>query len=289
MRKYVPSVCHLTLSLALALLWGCGASSAANETTDGEGISELPTFDNDEDALMFGETPPTSVRDPETGQIRPLDYPIDPSIHVEQSETLGSEGEVDEEQALAVYEKNLSSGFSTFLAPGSSGAPDIGGILPQDRIVTGIAGGVGGDDFVTLILQWRANNSNGTLGETLESRFGTQPNAIPEVTCNAPVGHVVVGLAGRIDINHDLTTLWIYHRQYNAATRTLTGSTTEKRCGLSPDFQPEMTYLLANDVAQNQIDRAVINGVELRDLNNIVSMIRVRSRNICPSAAQCSN
>jgi hypothetical protein len=215
-----------------------------------------PGYQEDE-----GPAEPTSERDPVTGQLHALNY-------------------VPPEEGPFIYkpviEKSLSTGFEDGVV--GSGGDDVSINMEQNGVVTAIGGGVGKDDFVTLVLQGRVHQADGTLGPTREFRTGSMPNAPLEAFCAAPTGYVVVGLEGRIDIDHDLTTLRIYTRKYNPSTRKLEGQVSMRKCGVLPDFQEEMravTWELTPDMDE---DRTIVNGVGLRDYHNTFAKIRLRMR-----------
>jgi hypothetical protein len=242
--------------IRLACVVGLAVSACATEVAD-EGSTDA--------------TAPTSVVDPETGELVAMNYER-PS-----SEPIYADALLDA--------KNLSTGFQEVVS--GSNETDAMVNLQQNGVIVGIGARVDNDDITTLVVHGRVNQSDGQLGPVLEFRGGTQPNHGLEVFCAAPPGNAIVGVGGRISSGHAFTTMHIWSRPYNPATRELSGQAFEQRCGSVPDSTLENRLVAWEHVPDSDLNFTVFNGIGMRDQNNAVAGIKVRVRTVCQSSAQC--
>jgi hypothetical protein len=208
-------------------------------------------------------TAPTSVIDPATGE------PVATNYQELDSAPIYVQGDLTD--------KTLTDHFQD-IEVGSGEEVSIN--LQQNGVVVGIGARVAKNDNVTTLrVHARTHRSDGTLGQINEFRNGTEPNGGLEAWCAAPIDHIIVGVAGRMN-EHNLTTLVIYTRRYNASTGKLEGQFFEKRCGSEPDRGFEQRIVSHEHMPDDMQDVAVMNGLSMRCRDSNLAGLRVRYRNM---------
>jgi hypothetical protein len=127
-------------------------------------------------------------------------------------------------------------------------------------VVTGIGGRIDGhDNYTTLHLRARRIYPNGTWGETVTYRFGTEPNHSLEAWGEVPAGYAITGLTVGQSQSENLVKLEIYYRklELTSAGLRLTGPTQGYNFGNASYPWYDATY---NPV----LDASVLVGVGLR-------------------------
>lgn len=239
--KHFPFAC-----LLLFLVVGCSDDAAPTSATESAPHQ-----------IVEAGTEVTATLDPDTGEPVATNAPAASS---------NPDAEVDAKSTVDSY-----STFRSGPVPNHN-EREVDGRVSTSYVLTAIGGRIDGvSDWTTLRLKGQRIRSDGTLGHEVTKYIGSDPYHELEAYYEVPSGYVIVGIGAR-EGSRDLTTLWVYYRNYDSSTQTLTGNTYVKKVGYLPGHELEARFVTSDEnTLVNDLDRYVMVGAAFHSYDDDIT------------------